>query len=120
MVPPYSGSQLYLYYRANGYSRIESLMMNFVSSTLFEFTIEIYTEPASIQDIYQTPVFGTLLGIGIEKVSLYLLNTGNMLGKVLGHILNPTTLFWFYDGKVKISPYYYGNERKGLFVTVDF
>ncbi len=103
-VHPISGSQLFLYYRANGYSRVNSLGMAFLSSALFEFTIEIYTEPASIQDLYQTPVIGSILGIGLEKLSLYLLNTGNFLGRVLGHTLNPSTLFWFYEGRVRVLP----------------
>jgi len=119
MVHPYSGSHLFLYYRANGYSRIESLMMSFISSTLFEFTMEVYTEPASVQDIYQTPVFGSLLGVAVEKVSLYLLNTGNLMGRVLGHLINPTTLFWFYEGKVLVTPQYIG-PKKGVEVTISF
>lgn len=104
VVHPISGSQLFLYYRANGYDRINSLAMAFVSSTLFEFTVEIYTEPASIQDLYQTPIIGSMLGVGLETLSMYLLNTGNVLGRVLGHAINPSTLFWFYEGKVQLVP----------------
>jgi len=78
--------------------------MAFVSSTLFEFTVEIYTEPASIQDLYQTPIIGSFLGVGLETLSMYLLNTGNAVGRVLGHAINPSTLFWFYEGKVQIVP----------------
>ncbi len=103
-VHPISGSQLYLYYRANGYNRIDSMGLAAISSTLFEFTVEIYTEPASIQDLYQTPVLGAFLGFGIENLSLYLLNSGNAIGRAIGHIINPTTLFWFYEGKVQIIP----------------
>ena len=105
-VHPISGSQLFLYYRANGYSRINSLAMTFISSTLFEFTIEIYTEPASVQDLYQTPIIGSVLGVGLENLSMYLLNTGNMAGRFFGHLINPSTLFWFYEGKVKFIPDY--------------
>lgn len=119
-VHPISGSQLFLYYRANGYSRIDSLAMTFVSSTLFEFTVEIYTEPASIQDLFQTPVLGSLLGLGLENLSMYLLNSGNLAGKVLGHVLNPSTLFWFYEGKVQITPNISQSRINGLNVVVDF
>ena len=119
-VHPISGSQLYLYYRANGYNRIDSLGMAFISSTLFEFTVEIYTEPASVQDLYQTPIIGSFLGMGLENLSLYLLNSGNAFGRVVGHILNPATLFWFYEGKVQIIPQTNLNGRHGLLFTMEF
>lgn len=119
-VHPISGSQLYLYYRANGYNRIDSLGMAFISSTLFEFTVEIYTEPASIQDLYQTPVIGSFLGVGIETLSMYLLNTGNGFGKFVGHLINPATLFWFYEGKVQLVPQTNFNDRHGLFFMAEF
>ncbi|MBF0297481.1 MAG: DUF3943 domain-containing protein [Oligoflexia bacterium] len=122
-IHPMTGSQLYLYYRANGYSRINSFALTAVQSALFEFTIEIYTEPASIQDMYQTPVLGSILGVVLEKVSLLLLNTDVSVLKVVGHILNPTTLFWFYEGKVAIYPSTIAlNAKKvpGVLVTVEF
>ena len=119
-IHPLTGSQLYLFYRANGYSRIDSLGMSFISTVLFEFTVEIYTEPASIQDIFQTPVFGSVLGLGLETASLYLLNSGNQAGKVLGHILNLYTLFWFYEGKIKLIPMYNGPKSAALTFTDTF
>lgn len=120
IVHPLSGSQLFLYYRANGYSRIDALTMSFISSTLFEFTVEIYTEPASIQDLYQTPILGAVMGVGIENLSLYLLNTGNMFGKILGHIINPSTLFWYYEGKIQLMPTFNGKDKVGLHFSMDF
>lgn len=120
IVHPLSGSQLFLYYRANGYSRISSLAMTFISSTLFEFTVEIYTEPASVQDLYQTPVFGAFLGVGLEKLSMYLLNTGNAFGRFFGHVLNPATLFWFYEGKVQITPTIDRKNRAMLQLRAEF
>ena len=120
IVHPISGSQLFLYYRANGYTRIDSLGLTFISSALFEFTIEAYTEPASIQDLYQTPVIGSLLGVGIENLSLYLLNTGNLMGRVFGHILNPSTLFPFFEGRLNVSPYYDGKDTQGIKATYEF
>lgn len=119
-VHPISGSQLYLFYRANGYNRVDSLGMSFISSALFELTIEIYSEPASVQDLYQTPVIGSVLGLGLEGLSMYLLNSGNMFGKILGHAINPMTLFWFYDGKVQLHPRYNGKKTGSLTLVVDF
>lgn len=118
-VHPISGSQLFLFYRSRGYSRSESLTMSFISSSLFEFTVEIYTEPASVQDLYQTPVLGAVLGLGIEKFSLYLLNSGNVFGKFFGHLINPQTLFWYYEGKIRILPVVAKNQA-GLNVQIDF
>ncbi|MBK26867.1 MAG: hypothetical protein CME70_22890 [Halobacteriovorax sp.] len=119
-VHPITGSQLYLYYRANGYNRVDSLGMAFISSTLFEFTVEIYTEPASVQDLYQTPVIGSVIGLGLENLSLYLLNTGNAFGRFLGHVLNPSTLFWFYEGKIQLIPKYNGKKTGSLTLMMDF
>ena len=120
VVHPISGSQLFLFYRANGYSRANALAMSMIASTLFEFTVEVYTEPASVQDLYQTPVLGAMLGVTLENLSLYLLNTGNAFGKILGHILNPMTLFWFYEGKIRLSPHLDGKGTVGLNLQVDF
>lgn len=103
-IHPLSGSQLYLLYRADGYSRMESFGMTFVTSTLFELTVEIFTEPASVQDLYQTPVLGTVFGLGLESFSMYLLNTGTTFGKVFGHLLNPATLLPIYEGRTLIIP----------------
>lgn len=119
-VHPISGSQLYLYYRANGYDRINSLGLTFISSTLFEFTVEVYTEPASMQDLYQTPILGSLLGLGLENFSLYLLNTGNFVGRLFGHILNPSTLFPFYEGKVRIVPRTDFKSNGALYFVAEF
>lgn len=103
-VHPMSGSQLYLLYRSVGYDRLSAFQMSFISSALFEFTVEILTEPASIQDLYQTPILGSALGFGIENASMYLLNTGNPVGKVIGHIINPATLLPTFEGRTLLIP----------------
>jgi hypothetical protein len=92
-VHPYSGSQLFLIYRSLGYSKLNSFQMTFISSALFELTVETYSEKASVQDLYQTPVLGSIIGVGLESISLYLINSPSLSGKILGHILNPITLF---------------------------
>ena len=120
VVHPISGSQLYLYYRANGYNRVDSMGMAFISSTLFEFTVEIYTEPASVQDLYQTPVLGSILGLGIENLSLWLLNSGHPIAKYIGHAINPMTLFWFFEGKVRAVPHLDGKGGGGVTFLYEF
>ena len=82
--------------------------------------MEIYTEPASIQDLYQTPVLGSFLGVGLENLSMYLLNSGNAFARTIGHIINPTTLFWFYEGKVQVLPQTNFQDRHSLMIRVGF
>lgn len=120
LIHPISGSQLFLYYRANGYSRMDSFLMSTISSTLFELTVEVYTEPASVQDLYITPVFGSILGLGLEKASLYLLNTGNTFGRFWGHVINPATLFWFYEGRVRLTPTTDFQDSGSLTLSMEF
>lgn len=119
-VHPIMGSQLFLYYRAHGYSRWEAFKMAGLSSMLFEFTVEIYSEPASLQDLYNTPVFGTVLGIGLERLSLNLLNSDNAVSRFFGHVINPSTLFWFYDGKVELAPLIGSKDLYGLSLNMVF
>ena len=118
IVHPLSGSQLYLLYRAQGYSRMSALGMTTISSTLFEMTVEILTEPASFQDLYQTPILGTVLGLGIETLSMSLLNSGSTVGKVIGHIINPATLLPIYEGRTLIIPTF-EQEDKGAMIKLE-
>jgi hypothetical protein len=116
---PLTGSQVFLFYRGLGYSHQKAFFFSFIQSTLFEFTTEIFTEPASIQDLYQTPVFGSVLGFFLERLSLNLLNTDNFFANLLGHIINPTSLFWFYEGKIELVPTI-NPSTKGLTLRMDF
>lgn len=109
LIHPLTGSQLYLFYRSTGYSRTGSLGMAFVSSFLWEFTVEVWSEPASIQDLYQTPVLGSLLGFGLETLSMYLLNQDNPMSTFFGYLFNFYTLFGWFDGKIQIIPSYSKN-----------
>jgi hypothetical protein len=117
---PYTGSQTFLYFRALGYDRMSSLNLAFWTSALFETTIEIYTEPASIQDLYQTPILGSALGYVFERTSLFLLNNDNAtIFKFVGHLMNPMTLFGFTEVETTIYPEISRN-RHGLHLMVSF
>lgn len=118
-VHPLTGGQMFLYYRSKGYSKMEAFRLTFFSSALFEFTIETFSEPASIQDLFNTPILGSLMGLGIEELSFYLLNSGSTLGKFLGHIINPCTMLWFYDGKMRLTPYINGKGTTALRFVMD-
>ena len=107
----FAGAGYFLYYRARGYTRPEAYGYAFLSSLAFEFTIETYTEPPSYQDIFQTPTFGTILGVGLENMSDYFLSKNHWSAKLLGTILNPFSLLkdnrsflvWNSDFKGKTS-----------------
>lgn len=87
-----AGSLYYGYYRTFGATRQRSLALSTVSVLLFEFTIEVATEPPSWQDIYQTPVLGALLGMGLEDLSLACLRSPSKPIRVVGYLLNPFVL----------------------------
>jgi hypothetical protein len=117
---PYTGSQTFLYFRALGYDRLSSLHLSFWTSALFETTIEIYTEPASIQDLYQTPILGSALGYVMERTSLFLLNNDNAtIFKFVGHLMNPMTLFGFTEVETTIYPEISKNKQ-GLHLVVSY
>jgi len=87
-----AGQYYYLFYRSRNYSEQNAFLWSVISSFAFEFTIETVTERPSYQDLYQTPVFGTVLGVGVEKLSIYLHDTDTWIGDLVGYILNPFPL----------------------------
>lgn len=87
-----AGQYYYHFYRYRGYSEIEAFTWTFLSSLAFEFTIETYTEKPSLQDIYQTPIYGTIVGMGTERLSKYLLAQDSYFAHFFAYILNPFEL----------------------------
>lgn len=87
-----SGNYYYLFYRSRGYTEVEAFKWTILSSLAFEFAVETYTERPSFQDMYQTPVYGTLLGMGMERASTYFLERESVLAHAFGYILNPFEL----------------------------
>jgi len=73
---PYWGSAYYLDARGRGFGRWGSFAYSFLASSLYEFGTEAFTEPASIQDIFVTPIGGALLGMALEGVWSDLLAAG--------------------------------------------
>ena len=88
----FAGHYYYLFYRSRNYTEENAFIWSFISSFAFEFTIETITERPSYQDLYQTPVFGTVLGVGAEKLSKYLHGRGTWIGHAAGYLINPFTL----------------------------
>ncbi len=108
-----SGGYYYLFYRSRGYTEQASFIWSALSSLAFEFTIETITEKPSIQDIYQTPLFGAIVGVGFENLSKHLHELDTWYGHTLGYILNPFTLLPPNFAAVAT----YTNETPGVLVT---
>lgn len=116
-----AGTSYYLWYRSRGYEVEDAFIWAFISSLAFEFTIETITEPPSYQDIYQTPVFGTVVGIGLERANLYFHSFDNWFAKSIGYLLNPFTLIPRMKKENQVSIYpYFNNKEQGVQVSLRF
>lgn len=103
LVHVYTGSQVYLFYRARGYSKESSFALTALQSALFEFTIETLIEPASLEDLVNTPVLGGALGRGLELASLELLNSDSGALRTVGYLLNLPALVGLHEGQARLS-----------------
>lgn len=109
----------YLFYRAMGYKKMNAFAMTALGSTIFEFFIETVTEPPSMQDLWQTPVLGSLLGITNERLSLFLVNSDYRPLQFVGYLLNPFLLFDSAHYQLTAAPILSGEHaRVGL--TIKF
>lgn len=99
-----TGTLYYGYYRSFGSSRPRSLALSTLSVLLFEFTIETGTERPSFQDIYQTPVLGAVVGMGLEDLSLLCLESRYAPVRGMGYLFNPFTLVPGSAWQVKLVP----------------
>ncbi|MBX3019673.1 MAG: DUF3943 domain-containing protein [Bdellovibrionaceae bacterium] len=84
-----TGNYYFLYYRSRGHDVKAAFLWSFASSMAFEFAIETLTERPSFQDMYHTPVLGTILGLGSEHLSRELLRTDSGFLRFLGYVFNP-------------------------------
>ena len=115
----WAGSYYYMFYRSRGYDTKNAFVWTFISSLAFEYTVETLTEPPSLQDVYQTPIYGTLAGMGLEKLSLYLHSTQFWPARALGFVLNPFTLFSFSAYEWVAAPSF-NRDYYGMRVGVEF
>lgn len=118
---PYFGSGYFIHARHYGFSRLESLTFAFTTSAFYEFCIEGWAEPVSIQDLIFTP----LLGWGVAELLLPLehhIHKNNdkvLYSKILGgvslflidpfgHIIRPlkkwSKIFFSDDAQFQLSP----------------
>lgn len=90
---PIVGSMQYLFYRQMGHSFWVSALGAFTQNILFEYTVEGLVETPSLTDIVSTTAVGVPLGVALEESSNWLVSTGFVPAKILGHILNPMRNF---------------------------
>lgn len=114
------GQYYYLFYRSRGYTERQAFFWSFGSSLLFEFGIETFTERPSFQDIYQTPVFGTILGFGTERLSNYFEEVGTIPASLLAYVLNPFKLLPDRYGNYRLHPVAIPRGGVGVAAAVDF
>lgn len=87
---PYAGAVYYMAARSCGFNAWQSLLYCTCISTIgWEFGIEAFMERPSIQDIFITPLVGSLIGEGFYKVKRNIVENGYTLAgsRVLGNIV---------------------------------
>jgi hypothetical protein len=114
------GHYYYLFYRSRGYSERSAFFWTVGSSALFEFAIETYTERPSFQDLYLTPVFGTILGMGMERMSRYFHSLHTLPTSLIGYIFNPMTLIPGEQCECSMTPSVSVRGEPGVVVTLGF
>lgn len=90
LLHPYSGAAYFMAARSCGFSFWGSLLYSTLISTVeWEFGIEAFMERPSYQDVFITPLVGSIIGEGFFRIKRYLVaNDYRLLGSpVLGNIV---------------------------------
>ncbi len=88
---PYAGAFYYNMVRSQGATAWQSFGYALFQSTFWEYVVEALAEQPSIQDLFITPVIGSLLGELFNRWSLHILRSGrlNLGEKALVFFINP-------------------------------
>jgi hypothetical protein len=93
---PVSGAWYYTLARNDGYDEFESFLYSvFLSTFVWEYGYEAFAEIPSIQDLFSTPIIGSLMGEGMYYLEMQLDANGGLvwgsryLGNVSYFFLNP-------------------------------
>ena len=90
---PYGGSVYYNTVRCQGAKKGQSFLFSMALSVQWEYLFEAFAEQPSIQDLFITPIFGSLLGEFVHRLTISLKKHGTSFGeKVIITILNPTSV----------------------------
>ena len=97
----YAGASYYVVARHSGLNKMQSFAYNaFMSTVFWEYGVEAFFEPPSIQDLITTPVLGSLLGEAFMIWSTHIQNQGGELfrSKTLGtlalSLMSPADTFF--------------------------
>ena len=86
---PYVGSVYYMAARKSNFSQFESFLYAATLSTvLWEFGVEAFVEPPSVQDIIVTPIVGSIFGEYLYNVEKKIIKNNGKVGnsRALGKI----------------------------------
>jgi len=87
---PYFGALYYMQARESGFHWFESFLYSATMSTFFwEFGVEAFAEKPSIQDLFITPIVGSMIGEGFYQASYAIKKNDAKVwdSKILGYTL---------------------------------
>ncbi len=90
LLHPYAGAAYFMAARSCGYNFYQSMLYSALISTVFwEFGIEAFMERPSYQDLFVTPVVGSIIGEAFYKLKRRIVHNGYRLGgsAVLGNVV---------------------------------
>ena len=97
---PYAGAVYFMAARSCGFNYVQSLVYSTLVSTIgWEFGIEAFMERPSLQDLFITPIVGSLIGEAFYRVKRhivehdYTLAGSRLLGNVVCFLVDPVNEF---------------------------
>ena len=127
---PYAGAVYYMGARSCGFNAWQSLLYCTCISTIgWEFGIEAFMERPSIQDIFITPIVGSLIGESFYKAKRKIVDNGytlagsSTLGNIVVFLIDPvnevTGLIWGNPCRERLKRRHVGSELSSSFVFRD-
>lgn len=93
---PYAGAVYYMAARSCGFNAWQSLLYcSIISNVGWEFGVEAFMERPSIQDLFITPLVGSLIGEGFYKIKRYLVENdyrlwgSPVIGNAVAFLVDP-------------------------------
>ena len=118
---PYAGAAYFMGARSCGFNFWQSLLYSaFISTVEWEFGIEAFMERPSIQDLFITPIVGSLIGECFYKLKRHIVSNGyclagsKVLGNVVAFLIDPLNQFLglFYGNPSREAAKLYQHQRK--------
>lgn len=106
---PLTGSESYLRARMRGFTPMESFLFSFCSSAVWEYLVEGWVEPVSVEDVFITPVAGSMLGELRFQGKLWLKKQNHILADIGAVAIDPIQslvegVYYLFSGKKKELP----------------